>query len=99
MVWRDREIGPVYPGIGSAPDAFLRNEPGDDIFGVPPARHDPRADERGGLDVVQPGLGERLDQLDVGPLPALDRKRHGEKITPVGVEVPRGFEVAEPGQR
>ena len=54
MVWRDREIGPVYPGIGSAPDAFLRNEPGDDIFGVPPARHDPRADERGGLDVCSP---------------------------------------------
>jgi hypothetical protein len=46
-------------------DAFLRGAPGDHVFGVRPARHDPRAVERGGLDMVQPGLGERLDQLDL----------------------------------
>src|SRR4029077_9514308 len=45
--------------------AFLWGEPGDDVFGVRPARHDARADERGGLDMRQPGLGERLDQLDL----------------------------------
>src|SRR6516165_1770931 len=46
-------------------DAFLWGEHGDDIFGVRPARHDARADKRGGLDMMQPGLGERLDQLDL----------------------------------
>jgi len=50
---------------GGVVDAFLRGEPGDDVFGVRPARHDARADKRGGLDVVQPGLGERLDQLNL----------------------------------
>src|SRR6185312_12920576 len=45
--------------------ALLRGEPGDDILGIGPARHDARADERRGLDVVQPGFGERLDQLDL----------------------------------
>jgi hypothetical protein len=37
----------------------------DDVLGVRPTRHDARADERGGLDMVQPGLGERLDQFDL----------------------------------
>jgi len=46
-------------------DALLRRESGDDVFGIRPARHDARADERGSLDVVQPGLGERLDQPDL----------------------------------
>src|SRR5260370_19819720 len=32
---------------------------------IRPARHDARADERGGLNMVQPGLGERLDKLDL----------------------------------
>src|SRR6202048_2036354 len=46
-------------------NGFLRGEPGDDVFGVRPARHETRADERGGLDLVQAGLGERLNQLDL----------------------------------
>jgi len=46
-------------------DAFLRGEPGDDVFGVGPTRDDARADEGGGLDMVQSGFGERLDQLDL----------------------------------
>jgi hypothetical protein len=45
--------------------AFLRGESGDDVFGIRPSRHDARTDERGSLDMMQPGLGERLDQLDL----------------------------------
>ena len=46
-------------------NAFLRRETRNDVFGVGPARHNARADKRGGLDVVQPSLGERLDQFDL----------------------------------
>src|SRR5262249_23919948 len=50
------------PGIV---DPFLRRESGDDVFGICPPRHDARADKRGGLDMVQTGLGERPDQPDL----------------------------------
>ena len=49
----------------SVVDAFLRGEPGDDVFGGRPTRHDARADERGRPDMMQPVLDERLDQLDL----------------------------------
>jgi hypothetical protein len=45
--------------------AFFWGEAGNDIFRIGPAGNDLRADERAGLDVMQPRLGERLDQLDL----------------------------------
>jgi hypothetical protein len=44
---------------------LLGDEAGDDGLGIRPAGNDLRADKRGSLDVMQPGLGERLDQLDL----------------------------------
>src|SRR5215469_10858608 len=45
-------------------DAFLWGEASDDVFGTRPARYDTRADKRGRLDMMQPGLGKCLEQLD-----------------------------------
>lgn len=56
-----RRVEP-QPGIV---DALLWREAGNDVLGIGPARDDLRVDEGGGLDVVQPGLGKRLDQLDL----------------------------------
>ena len=44
---------------------FFGSEAGDNVLGIQPAWDDLRADKRGSLDVMQPGLGERLDQLDL----------------------------------
>jgi hypothetical protein len=62
----------VEPELGVV-DAFLRGKAGDDVFGVRPAWHDARADKRCSLDMVQAGLGKRLDQLDL--VRAADRSR------------------------
>jgi hypothetical protein len=42
-------------------DTILWGEAGDNIFGVRPTRHDARANERGDLNMMQSGLGKRLD--------------------------------------
>jgi hypothetical protein len=61
---RPVEAARVEPQRGVV-DALLWDEPGDDILGIGPARHDPGADERRGLDVMQPGFRKRFDQLDL----------------------------------
>ena len=54
------EPGRVEPQPGIV-HPFFGGEAGDDVLGIRPARDDLRADKRGRLDVMQPGLGERLD--------------------------------------
>ena len=46
-------------------DAGLRPEAAGDRLGIRPARDEPRIDEAADLDVVEPGLGQRLDQRDL----------------------------------
>src|SRR5436190_5720411 len=46
-------------------DAGLGLEAPDDGLGVRPARHQALIDERAYLDVLEPGLGQRLDQPDL----------------------------------